>query len=120
MYEVEFYRDKDGESDIVNYLDDLLDRYSVSKTDRINYDKIIAYFKLLEQHGTYIGMPAVRHIIDDIWELRPLKNRFFFFYWKDNRFVVLSHYMKKGDKAPPREIKKAQTRRKDHIERYGD
>ena len=34
-------------------------------------------------------------------------------------FVVLSHFTKKGNKAPPREISKAKTRRKDHIERHG-
>ena len=120
MYKVKFYRDKSGESEIVNYLDDLKVRGATSKTDRINRDKILAYIGALEQYGTRIGEPVVKHIDGDIWELRPLKNRIFFFYWKDNKFVLLHHFTKKTQKTPPREIKQAQANLKDFIERHGE
>jgi len=120
MYKVKFYRDKNGESDIVNFLDALKVRAETSKTDRINRNKILAYIGALEQFGTRIGEPIVKHIDGDIWEIRPLANRIFFFYWKDNSFVLLHHFTKKTNKTPQREIEQARSKMKDYIERYGE
>ena len=82
MYEVKFYRDKNGKSDIVEYLDDLKVRGVSSKKERVNRDKILAYIGALEQYGTRIGQPIVKHIDGSMWELRPLANRIFFFTGK--------------------------------------
>jgi len=120
MYKVKFYRNKNGESEIVNLLDELKQRGLTSKTDRINRDKILAHIGALEQYGTRIGEPVVKHIEGDIWELRPLANRIFFFYWKDNSFVLLHHITKKTRKTPPREIENARAKMKDFIERNGE
>jgi phage-related protein len=119
MYTAIFYHDKDGNSEIVDYLDSLKASGLTSKTDRINRTKILAYIGALEQHGTRIGMPVVRHIDGDIWELRPLANRIFFFYWKDDKFVLLHHYTKKSQKIPHGEVERAKAEMKDHIERDG-
>ena len=40
MYEIEFYYDKNGRSDIVDMLDNLKKRSATSKNDRINREKI--------------------------------------------------------------------------------
>ena len=120
MYEVKFYRDKNGRSEIVEYLDELKEKGETSKNERINRDKILAYIGALEQYGTRIGAPIAKHIDGSIWELRPLANRIFFFYWKDNKFVLLHHFVKKTKKTPPREITQAQAKLKDFIERYGE
>ena len=120
MYEVEFYYDRNGKSDIVEYLDKLIKRGRTSKNERINRDKILAYMIALKEHGTRIGEPMVKHIDGDIWELRPLDNRIFFFYWKDNKYVMLHHFIKKTNKTPSREIKTAQAKMKDYIERHGE
>jgi len=119
MYEVEFYRDKNGNSEIVDYLDELKEKGETSKNERINRDKILAYMLALRQYGTRIGQPIVKHIDGSIWELRPLANRIFFFYWKDNKFVLLHHFIKKTQKTPPREIEAARVKMKDFIERQG-
>ena len=119
MYEVEFYRDKNGNSEIVDYLDELKEKGETSKNERINRDKILAYMLALRQYGTRIGQPIVKHIDGSIWELRPLANRIFFFYWKDNKFVLLHHFIKKTQKTPPREIEAARAKMKDFIERQG-
>jgi len=58
-------------------------------------------------HGTRVGEPVVKHIGGDIWELRPLTRRIFFFYWKDNKFILLHHFVKKTNKTPANEIKQA-------------
>ena len=120
MYKVEFYRDRNGKSEIVELLDDLTMKGETSKNERINRDKILAYIGALEQYGTRIGQPIVKHIDGSIWELRPLDNRIFFFYWKDNKFVLLHHFIKKTQKTPPREIEQARLKMKDFIERYGE
>ena len=98
MYEVKFYRDKNGNSEVVEYLDDLKAKGVTSKNERVNRDKILAYIGALEQYGMRIGQPIVKHIDGSIWELRPLANRIFFFYWKDNKFVLLHYFIKKSQK----------------------
>ena len=119
MYKVKFYKDKNGESEIINLLDDLKSRSETSKTDRINRNKILAYIGALEQFGTRVGEPVAKHIEGDIWELRPLSNRIFFFYWKDGEFILLHHFVKKTQKTPPREIERARTLMRDYMERNG-
>ncbi|MDR2196772.1 MAG: type II toxin-antitoxin system RelE/ParE family toxin [Coriobacteriales bacterium] len=120
MYTALFYYDKNGNSEIVDYLDALKVSGMTSKTARINRTKILAYIGALEQHGTRIGMPIVRHIDGDIWDLRPLANRIFFFYWRNDKFVLLHHYTKKSQKTPPGEIERARAEVKDYRERHGE
>ena len=119
MHEIKFYYDKNGVSDVLNYLKALYEHSKTSKNHRINHDKIAMYLGLLKEHGTFIGEPVVKHIANSIWELRPLQNRIFFFHWKDNKFVLLHHFVKKTRETPKREITKAQNNLRDHIERHG-
>lgn len=117
MYEIIFYHSRNGESEIEKYLDELGEKAENSKTDRINRTKILSYLSALARYGTRIGQPAVKHIEGSIWELRPLSNRIFFFYWKENKFVLLHHFIKKSQKTPPREIEQARLKLKDFLER---
>lgn len=117
MYEIIFYHARNGESDILKYLDELADKAQTDKNARINHTKILAYLSALSQYGTRIGQPTVKHIEGSIWELRPLSNRIFFFYWKDNKFVLLHHFVKKSQKTPPKEIEQARLKLKDFLER---
>ncbi len=119
MYQVRFYRDAKGRSEIIEYLDELQKRGETSKTDRINRDKILAHIGALEQYGTRIGQPVVKHIDGSLWELRPLANRVFFFHWKGDEFVLLHHFIKKSQKTPPREIELARLKMADFLERHG-
>ena len=61
MYEVEFYEDKNGKSEIVEYLDDLKAKGAANKNERVNRDKILAYIVALKQYGTRIGQPIERY-----------------------------------------------------------
>jgi len=117
MFEVHFYEDKHGEQPIKKLLIELRDKARTSKNDRIQYEKILAYIRSLENHGTRLGEPLVKHIGGDIWELRPLAHRILFFYWKDNKFILLHHFIKKTNKTPAKEIKQAERNLKDHKER---
>lgn len=116
MYEIIFYQSKNGRCEIEEYLDKLGEKARTSKTDRINRTKILTYLNSLSQYETRIGQPAVKHTEDDIWELRPLSNRIFF-YWKDNKFVLLHHFIKKAPKTPPKELEQAKLKLKDFKER---
>lgn len=119
MFDIIFYKDKDGDSEIVNLLDELKERESTDKNARINRRKIISYMQALSEYGTRIGDPIVKHIEGDLWELRPLSNRIFFFYWKDNKFIMVHHYIKKSKKTPKKELDKAINNMNDYIERNG-
>ncbi len=117
MYEIIFYHSRSGKFEIEDYLDELGQKAKTSKTDRIKRIKILSYLSALAQYGTRIGQPIVKHIEGSIWELRPLNNRILFFYWKDNKFVLLHHFIKKSQKTPQREIEQARLKLKDFLER---
>ena len=117
MFEVHFYENRQGEQPIKKLLDDLQNKANTSKDARIQYEKILTYIRSLQKHGARIGEPIVKHISGDIWELRPLSHRVLFFYWKDNKFILLHHFIKKTNKTPPKEIKQAERNMVDHKER---
>ena len=61
----------------------------------------------------------MKHLEEDIWELRPGHNRVLFFYHKDNTYVLLHHFRNKTQKTPRREIDKAKAERDDWVRRMG-
>ena len=107
MYEIEFFEDTNGYSEIVAYIKDLERRSRSSKEGRVNYNKIIAYFDLLQEYGVMIGEPVTKHLEGSIWELRPLRNRFLYAYYDEGVFIVLHHFIKKTQKTPRRELERA-------------
>ena len=117
MFAVDFYEDRQGRQPVRELLITLRNKSKTSKDARVQYHKILAYIRSLEEYGTRIGEPAVKHIEGDLWELRPLSHRIFFFYWQDNRFILLHHYLKKTNKTPPKEIKQAKRNMQDYMER---
>lgn len=64
---------------------------------------------MLETYGTEIGTQYIKHIDckEQLYELRPLRDRFFFFFKKESRYIILNHFIKKTQKTPPKEIEKA-------------
>ena len=117
MFEVEFYEDRQGSQPIKEMLIVLREKARTSKDARIQYEKILTYIVALESYGTRVGKPTVKHIDGDLWELRPLSHRVFFFYWKDNKFVLLHHFIKKTQKTPGKEIEQAKRNLQDFLER---
>ena len=53
MYEISFYEDEKGNSDIKELIEKLRDKSKKDKDARINYHKIVAYIDLLEEYGTH-------------------------------------------------------------------
>ena len=61
---------------------------------------------------------AVKHIEGDIWELRPLRDRIFFFFWKDNTYILVHRFVcKKTQKTPKSEIKQANKKMLEYLKR---
>jgi len=117
MFKVTIYEDKNGKSPIVDYIAELDSKAPTDKDSRIRLGKILRYISLLEMHGTRAGLPASKHIEGDIWELRPMNDRFFYAYWKDDTFVILHHFVKKTQKTPRSEIEQAKRNLEDFLER---
>jgi len=117
MYEIIFYKDKNGNEPIKDYINELKRKSKKNKNNRIQYQKISSYIAELSLKGTNIGMPLIKHIEGDIWELRPIRNRIFFFCWQENSFVLLHHFIKKSQKTPIKEIKQAKRNLNDFLKR---
>lgn len=115
MHGIYFYKDRNGNEPVYEYLKDLTSRDD--KNSRINANKIAEYIKILQEYGTQAGEPYIKHLDGDIWELRPLRNRVLFVAWMNGSFVLLHHFMKKTQKTPVREIEKAKRELADMKER---
>ena len=102
---IEFYEDKNGKSDIIEYIENL--RNKNNKDARIKLAKITAYIDKLSEKGLALGEPYIKHIDEEIWELRPLKDRIMFASCCNNKFVLLTIFMKKTQKTPKCEIERA-------------
>lgn len=116
-YNVEFYEDSKGNSEIRNYLEKLRCKAANDKDARVKYKQISLYIQLLADNGTYLPENITKHIEEDIWELRPGNNRVLYFYYGNNSFVLLHSFCKKTQKTPRREIVRAQKERDDFLRR---
>jgi len=107
-----------GDSPVQEYIDDL-----VKNNDELELTQINVYLKLLEAHGFTINnvkANAIRKIRGDIWELRPKSSRVFFFHYQNGTFVLLHAYKKQGQKAPPKEIEKAEREMREYRRRHNE
>lgn len=118
MYAIEFYEDAKGRKPVREYIRELAQKND--KDSRIKTDKIRDYIKALRKYGKALGEPYIKHLADEIWELRPLQDRILFAAWTGNSFLLISHFVKKTQKTPPREIDKAKRLLKDYKERSKD
>ncbi|MBP3241663.1 MAG: type II toxin-antitoxin system RelE/ParE family toxin [Oribacterium sp.] len=115
MYEIVFYHDKNGKSQVLDFLNELVSQKG--KDARINANKVNDYIQALAMYGTYIGEPVCKHLDGEIWELRPLSNRILFAGVVNGKFVLLHQFPKKTQKTPKREIEQAKRELADYMER---
>ncbi|MCL1941873.1 MAG: type II toxin-antitoxin system RelE/ParE family toxin [Synergistaceae bacterium] len=115
VYRIKIYKDAHGNQPIKEYLSGLAGK--TDKDSRIKLCKIDYYLQALREYGTRVGEPFVKHIDGDIWELRPLHDRFFFFCWQGDSFILLHHFVKKTQKTPKKEIEQAERNLNNFIER---
>ncbi|MBO4900858.1 MAG: type II toxin-antitoxin system RelE/ParE family toxin [Lachnospiraceae bacterium] len=120
MFTVEFY-ERNGASQVMEFLEELRMKMSTNKDARIQYSQASTYIQLLADNGTK-GLPSsiAEHLEDGIWELRPGNNRiFFFFYDGAGTYVLLHQFRKKSQKTPTNELKRAKAERSDYLTHKG-
>ena len=118
MFEIIIYQDRNGKSQIIDFLKELTS--AKGKDARINANKVNDYIQALATYGTYIGEPVCKHLEGDIWELRPLSNRILFAVLIEGKFVLLHQFVKKTKKTPKREIDQAKQELIDYLERSSE
>lgn len=65
MHEIHFYKDKNGNIPVAEYIFELSQKKD--KDSRIKLNKIRDYIKILSEYGLQAGEPYVKHLYDDIW-----------------------------------------------------
>ncbi len=115
MYNIEFYEDNKGKSEVYEYIMSL--KKKNNKQNRQKAKKIDLYIDLLSEYGLALSEPYIKKIEDEIWELRPLRDRILFASWCNNKFVLLNVFMKKTKKTPKKEIEKAKKLLEDYKKR---
>lgn len=114
MKQVILYTDENGKSDIADYLKVL--KLKNDKDSNINSHKINGYIRALSLKGVSIGYPYVKYLGNKLWELRPLRHRILFIEL-DDKYILLSHFIKETNKTPTKEIVKARKRAYQFLER---
>ena len=117
MYKIEFYEKSDGTSDLWDFLEKLRQKAQTNKDARIQLKQIRLHIQLLQENGTRLPNNITKHLVEDIWELRPGNNRVLYFYHKEDTFVLLHHFRKKTQKTPMSELEKAKREINDYIAR---
>jgi len=113
--EVIFYSDRNNEAATWDYIVELA--AGTDKNSRIKANKINDYIQALKIYGKQAGEPYIKHLDGEIWELRPLRDRFLFAAWDGDNFIILHHFVKKTRKAPQREVDQAKRNLADYRER---
>lgn len=117
MYQIEFFEHADGTSPLWEFMEDLREKAAKNKRARIEFNQISFFIDLLARNGTRMASGYTKHLKNGIWELRPGRRRIFYFYYKDNTFVLLHHFLKKSQKTPVKELEKAIHNRQVYLQR---
>ncbi|MDD5287831.1 MAG: type II toxin-antitoxin system RelE/ParE family toxin [Dehalococcoidales bacterium] len=104
-----YYTSSDGEQVVKN---------EIGKLEKRDISKVLKLISHLEMYGEYLRGDDARHIKGKIWELRPDRIRCLYFTYVKNTFVLLRVFMKKTQKTPENEIKIAERRMKDYLNRF--
>lgn len=119
MYNIDFYENAAGFSQVWNFLEELQNKAVSNKDARIQHKQVSLYIELLRQNGTRLNDNITKHLDDGIWELRPGNNRIFYFFSCGETYVLLHQFRKKTQKTPKREIERAKSEREDYLNRKG-
>ena len=118
MYEIEFYEKTNGECNVWDFLENLRMKAATNKDARIQYKQVTFYIELLKQNGSTLSENIMKHIEDDIWELRPGDNRVFYFSMMKTENLYCFISSKRKHKRHPN-VKLKEQKRKEMITRQG-
>lgn len=115
MYKIKFFEKKNGEIPVLDHIKNLEKKSVKSKNARVKKDKIKKSLEMLKERGTSIGAPTIRNLEGNIYKIRVLDSRMFFFR-DDDTFIMLSHFIKNTQKTPEKEKSIARKRSKEYLE----
>jgi len=118
VFEVFFYKDKNGRRPVLEYMQELARKGD--KDSRVKANKIRDYVKYLREAGPRAKEPYAKHLDGDIWELRPIRDRILYAAWDGQSFILLHHFQKETQKTPRREIEQAKRNLANYKERSED
>ena len=107
MFQILFYENAKGHSELYETLIELSRKAETNKNIRIQLKQITLYIELLATHGTQLSPNIAKHICNQLWELRPGRNRILYFMFNGDKYVLLHMFQKKTQKTPKSEIEKA-------------
>lgn len=110
-YKASYYiNSRNGKKPVYDYI------RSQEKKDRA---KIFSYIDRLVTSEGYLDEPYSKHVVDKIRELRvdfsSNHHRIFYFTFVEKNIILLHAFLKKSDKIPEQEIKRAQINFQDLI-----
>ena len=62
MYEIIFYEDKNGISEVNSYIQQLGEKRHKIKDSKIKFTKISSYIDLLSEYGLSLKAPYIKHL----------------------------------------------------------
>lgn len=115
-WEIEYYQSAGGSIPVTEFVDGLSPQAKA---------KFIRSLELLEEYGLLLREPWVRNV-QGVAKLRELRftsfgeiYRFFFFAVTGRKLILLHGFKKKSQETPRRELKTAEARMKDYVQRHG-
>ena len=82
-----------------------------------NKIKVMQLFELLGTHGKILNIEKFRNEGDGIFAFKPKPYRFLSFFFQGGKIIVTNGFIKKQDKLPPNEKKRAQRFEEDYKQR---
>ncbi len=115
QFEIEFYSYVDKETNIEKVpMNEILEEL---KNNAKLEAKFFREMDLLEKHG-FLSEPHAKPLLDGLFELRIIQGnnhaRTFFFYIKGRKIIMTHGCIKKQNKTPKKEIKKALSYKKEY------
>ena len=113
MFSVEYYALPSGKKPVEDFIDSLSPAMK---------SKAFASLELLEEFGNQLRPPYTKALEDGIFELRIQFSsdisRIFYFFYVDSKIIVTNGFIKKTQKTPQNELKKALKYKKDYERKH--
>ena len=111
-FSVEFYEKSNGDKPVEEFLLGL---------DIKMRAKLLGILQILQEKGNQLREPYSKHLEDGIFEVRGKVGtditRVLYFFYYEGKIILTNGFVKKSQKTPELEIKKAKQYRDDYLER---
>lgn len=111
MHEIDFFKSTTGDTPMESYLEDLSPKMRA---------KTLRSLQLLREFGPDLREPNTKPLEDGIFELRTIQGseagRSLFFFYEGQTIVITHGFLKKTQKTPRKEIKRAKKYRTEYYQ----